>query len=134
MTSFDNDDPRMAFAIDEAKQTLRTFFDVLAKPKANQTGFLVKAKFSDGNMTEHIWLADINPAVFPLEGTVANEPALKDLKFMQRITFHPEQITDWMYLEDGYLVGGFTTQVIRSSMTPSERADHDAQAPFKFRD
>lgn len=52
---------------------------------------------------------------------------------MQRVEFEPLYISDWMYIEDGYLVGGYTTRVIRDRMTEEERKKHDAQAPYKFR-
>jgi uncharacterized protein YegJ (DUF2314 family) len=130
---FGETDPRMRFAIQEARRTLRTFFDAFVTPKENQTSFLLKVLFRSGAEKEHIWVADINASVSPLEGTIANEPKLAGLRFMERTTFGPSQITDWMYVEDGYLVGGFTTQVIRSCMSPSQRAEYESHAPYKFR-
>jgi uncharacterized protein YegJ (DUF2314 family) len=131
--TFDESDPAMGAAIDEARRNLRTFFEAFIAPKANQTSFLLKVLFEVDGEREHIWMADINAAVFPLEGTVANEPRLPGLEFMKRTTFHPMQISDWMYLEDGYLVGGFTTQAIRARLSPAKRIEYDAQAPYKFR-
>ena len=64
----------------------------------------------------------------------ANEPQLPGLRFMERTTFHPSQFTDWMYIEDGFLVGGFITRVIRAGMSPEERKEYDSHAPYKFRD
>jgi uncharacterized protein YegJ (DUF2314 family) len=126
-------DARMGFAIEDARRTLRTFFDAFVSPKPNQKSFLLKVLFENGQSREHIWVADINASVFPLEGTVAIEPKIPGLKFMQRANFHRSQITDWMFVEDGYLVGGFTTQVIRAELSPEQRAKHDAGAPYKFR-
>lgn len=130
---FDSDDARMRFAIKEAKRTLRTFFNAYVNPKPNQRAFLLKVLFESGEASEHIWLADIDASVSPLEGTVANESELPGIKFMERVSFEPSQITDWMYIEDGFLVGGYTTQVIRTGLTPGERAQYDANAPYKFR-
>ena len=128
------DDERMNLAVAEARRTLRTFFNAFVAPRRNQKSFLLKVRFDDGEQVEHVWMADINAAVFPLEGTVANEPSLPGLRYLQRASFHPTQITDWMYLEDGTLVGGYTTQAIRASLSPDERARYDADAPYKFRD
>jgi uncharacterized protein YegJ (DUF2314 family) len=130
--SFSDQDKRMAFAIDEARESLGVFFDAFCAPKNNQTAFLLKVRFESPEKVEHIWLADVDASVMPLQGTVANEPDFPGLKFMQRVEFHPSQITDWMFIEDGYLVGGFTTQVIRSGMTPEERETYDANAPYRF--
>jgi len=134
LVSFGESDPKMRDAIEEAQRTLRSFFDAFASPKPNQKSFLLKVVFKSGEKSEHIWMADINASVFPLEGTVANETEFPGLKFMERTAFHPSQVTDWMYVEDGYLVGGFTTRVIRDSMTPADRAESDSNRPYKIRD
>ena len=134
IVSFSDQDQRIAFAIDEARRSLKAFFDAFCLPTSNQTAFLLKVQFEAQNESEHIWVADIDASGMPLQGTIANEPNLLGLEFMQRVAFQPTQITDWMYVEDGYLVGGFTTQVIRSGMTPEERASYDANAPYRFRD
>jgi uncharacterized protein YegJ (DUF2314 family) len=93
----------------------------------------VKAIFVEGEEVEHVWLADLDFSGTLPNGVVANEPLLPSLKFMQTVEFHPSQITDWMYVDDGYLIGGYTTRVIRDRMTPEERRDHDAAVPYKFR-
>jgi len=123
----------MRDAIQSARQTLRDFFDALANPMPNQESFLLKVLFESQGKKEHIWMADIDASVFPLEGTVANEPEISGLSFMQRASFHPSQITDWMYIENGYLVGGFTTLAIRAGLSRQERAEYDSNAPYKFR-
>ena len=51
---------------------------------------------------------------------------------MQKVDFHPSQITDWMYIDKGRLVGGYTTRLIRARMTPAERAALDKASPYKF--
>lgn len=124
----------MQFAIDEARRTLRLFFDAFVAPKPNQQSFLLKVRFESQGMSEHIWVADVDASVSPMQATIANEPNLPGLKFMERTSFHFSQITDWMYLEDGYLVGGFTTQVIRAAMSTAEKVEHDLHAPYKFKD
>jgi uncharacterized protein YegJ (DUF2314 family) len=132
--SFLENDRRMNFAIEEGRRSLRSFFDAFVKPTPNQKAFLLKAEFTEGDTTEHIWLADIDASTMPMTGTIGNEPLIKSLSFMQRVEFRPEQISDWMYVEDGYLVGGFTIQVIRAGLSSEERAAYDAKAPYKFRD
>jgi len=67
---------------------------------------------------------------------LANQPLAREQKgsrVKQRVEFEPSYISDWMYIDDGYLVGGYTTRVIRDRMTPEEREAHDAEAPYKFR-
>ncbi len=104
----------MVTAIREARASLGDFFKAYLNPQPNQTSFLIKAKFVDSeDRPEYIWLADL---VFEKgqspTGVVANEPRIKGLSYMERVPFLPAQITDWMYMQDGELVGGFTTRVL----------------------
>jgi uncharacterized protein YegJ (DUF2314 family) len=128
---FSSEDPEMEAAINAARETLGEFLQAFIRPAKNQRSFLLKVKFFE---KEHIWMADLDLSSKPSQGTVANEPTVPELKFMQRATFDPFQITDWMYVEDGYLVGGYTTRLIRSRMNSDEREAYDANAPYKFRD
>ena len=107
-----NEDAEMNAAIAEARATLNQFFDAFENPKPNQRHFLLKARFEDDAASEHIWLADLNLSVLPATGTVANEPGIKSLKFMERVKFSPTQITDWMFEENGHVIGAFTTKLL----------------------
>lgn len=123
----------MEAAIRKAKDTIRQFFEAFFEPNERQKSFLVKVVFDEGDQREHIWLADLDFSGEKPSGVIANEPNLPSLKFMQRVEFEPSYISDWMYIEDGYLVGGYTIRVIRERMTPEERREHDAKSPYKFR-
>jgi len=70
----------------------------------------------------------------PGTGRVGNTPKLPDLLHGQIVEFTPEMITDWMFVEDGYLVGNYTLRVILSTVSPEERAAIVATMPFKIRD
>src|SRR5579862_2174136 len=98
---FASTDQRMAFAIEEACRSLETFFSAMANPKPNQKSFLIKARFETDRAVEHLWLADIKLSAWPPTGIIANEPRNPRLAFMQRVDFLPDQVTDWMYVEDG---------------------------------
>jgi len=102
LISFGDQDAKMNAAIDRAKRSLTVFFENFVAPKNNQKSFLLKVAFESDDDVEHIWIADLDASVMPLEGTVANEPSMPGIKFMQRITFQPNQITDWMFVEDGF--------------------------------
>ncbi len=75
-------------------------------------------RYVAGERTEHIWLADLDLSTMPGTGTVANETDFPGLTYMQRASFKPDQITDWMYLEDDKLVGGYTTRVLLRRTKP----------------
>ena len=108
------DDPEMLDAINQARQSLDSFIQTLLNPKSNQTSFLLKVVFDDRDIQENIWLADLDLAATPPTGVVANEPQIPGLTYMSRVSFSVGNVTDWMYLEDGFLVGGFTTRLLQS--------------------
>ena len=123
----------MEAAICEAKANFKQFLDAFLNPTGQQRSFLVKVVFDEGEEREHIWLADLNFLGGKPTGVVANEPKLPSLRFKQRVEFEPSYISDWMFIDDGHLVGGYTTRVIRDRMTLKEREAFDAEAPYKFR-
>lgn len=102
----------MGDAIDQARASMQDFFKAFENPQPGQTGFSIKARFDDDSSSEHIWLADLDFSTRPATGLVANEPQIESVSYMERVPFLPDQITDWMYLEHGRLIGGFTTRVL----------------------
>ena len=42
----------------------------------------------------------------------------------------PSKISDWMFVDEGKLVGGYTLRVLRDSMSPAERAEFDKSVDF----
>ncbi len=127
-----SDDPQMLAAINKARDSLRQFCDALAHPKPNQKSFVLKVAFQRGDEVEHIWVADLNLSGKNPQGVIADEPRMKGLRFMQQVSFDPADITDWMYIEDGRLVGGYTTRLLRERMSAEERKQFDASVPYKF--
>ena len=57
---------------------------------------------------------------------------LKRVKEGDAWTCRVDEISDWMYLKNGRLVGGESIRVLRNKMSASERAKFDASAPFKI--
>jgi uncharacterized protein YegJ (DUF2314 family) len=112
----------MARAISAARETMHQFLDVFFNPKPNQRNFLLKVRFEEGDKSEHIWIADLDLSTNPPTGIVANEPAIQHLKYLQRVPFSHTNVTDWMYLEDEFLVGGYTTRVLQRTPTKNEKS------------
>jgi uncharacterized protein YegJ (DUF2314 family) len=127
-------DQDINLAIGRARSTLDVFFKQLANQKPNQEGFLVKVRFSHGADVEHIWLADLAITNRQMHGVIASEPRLPGLSFMKSVSFKKDQITDWMYIEDKCLVGGFTTRVLRARMSPDELDALNANLPYRIED
>jgi uncharacterized protein YegJ (DUF2314 family) len=125
------DDPRMNAAIEKARATVKTFIAALQSPKPGQSGFAIKVDFTDNEEKEYMWLQPVTFDGSNFTGVVDNVPQLvKSVKRGQKVTVAPHQISDWMYIDNGRLIGGETLRVIRDSLTPQERADFDKSLPF----
>ncbi|WP_414665198.1 YegJ family protein [Horticoccus sp. 23ND18S-11] len=127
-----SEDPEMFAAIKEARDSFRKFLDAFVAPKEKQSAFLVKIAFTKDETVEHIWLADLNLNGPKPSGVIANPPLRKDLKFKQRVEIDFTYLSDWMFIEDGILIGGFTTRLLRKRMTPDERRKNDEASPYRF--
>ena len=126
-----DDDPRMNAAMEKGQATVKTFVAAPKSPKGGQSAFSIKVAFTDGGKTEHMWLTQVTFDGSKFTGTVNNEPVkVKSVKMGQKVTVAPDKISDWMYIENGRLVGGETLRVLRAAMTPEERADFDKSVPF----
>ena len=126
-------DLRMKAAIDKARAEVKTFLVALKSPKSNQSAFAVKMAFTDGGNTEHMWLSAVSYDGANFRGTVDNDPEkVKTVKIGQKVTVAPGKISDWMYVENGKLVGGQTLRALRDALTPAERTDFDKGLPFRM--
>jgi uncharacterized protein YegJ (DUF2314 family) len=89
--------------------------------------------FTDGDKTEYMWLTPVNFDGNNFTGTLGNEPErVKNVKVGQKFSIAPSKISDWMYIENGKLVGGYTLRVMRDTLSPAERADFDKSVPFSI--
>jgi uncharacterized protein YegJ (DUF2314 family) len=131
VTMVADDDPRMTAAIEKARATVGTFTSALRSPKARQTAFSVKMAFTDPKGTEHMWLSQVSFDGQKFRGTVNNDPMIvSNVRNGQRAAVEPAKISDWMYVDNGKLVGGYTLRVLRDSMSAEERAEFDRSVPF----
>ena len=127
-----SEDPEMLAAIQQARDSIKDFLEAFINPTQNQSSFLVKVAFVKGSEVEHIWLADLVLGGTKPTGVIANPPIRKDLKFKQRVEIDFTYLSDWMYVDDGKIVGGFTTRLLRSRMSPDERKKSDAELPYRY--
>ena len=92
-------------------------------------------------MTQRIWLAaalvlmlvpgctKAPAAVF--SGKISNDPEkVTTVTVGQAVSARPATISDWMYVDHGKLVGGYTLRVLRDRFS-SDRAEFDRSIPFK---
>jgi len=120
-------DENMSWAIEKANLTLHHFENCLKNPDKSQSYFSIKVKIVDGEKNEHIWLN--NPSFDSegnLFGVVGNEPIdVKTVSLNQKIGIDKKLISDWMIIQNGRLIGGYTIRAIRDNLTGPALANFD---------
>jgi len=108
----------MPTAIEQARASIGRFLDAFAAPQPNQSNFHLRVRISGRSQSgedaaEHLWLTRLDLSTNPPTGTIASEPYLSGLAYLQRIPFQFQQVSDWMYVEAGRPVGAYTIRLLR---------------------
>ena len=115
----------MSAAIETARSTLPTFWEKLAAPGADESGFALKAGFPSGWIgSEHVWLIEIERSGATITGVLNNVPKELKLKEGQRVDITPSRISDWMFMRGGKIVGNYTLRPLLKRMPPHEAAQY----------
>lgn len=117
------DDAEMNIAIANARDSVEDFIQRLRNPMSKDEGFSVKVMIEDGQEVEHFWLSNISYQDGCFEGSIDNHPqSVRNVKFGQKVRVKAHDITDWVYLDDGRMIGNFTLRVLLKRM-PEEQAN-----------
>lgn len=119
-----SDEEMMAKAVAEAKRTLPEFDQALSEKQAGTTDFALKKGYivDEEGSEEHIWCINIVATENGYRGKINNEPVdAPNLKLGQSVEIKPEEVSDWMYFEDGKLRGGFTIVALTYGTDKQER-------------
>jgi uncharacterized protein YegJ (DUF2314 family) len=117
-------DPAMSAAIANAQATLDNFRGALAAPPAGTQSFSVKVGFAWGTKgeREHIWLTEPKFDGASVSGKINNDPVdVTTLTLGQAVTAPVKDVSDWMYVDNGVLRGGYTLRVLLDKMSPEAR-------------
>jgi uncharacterized protein YegJ (DUF2314 family) len=129
----ENEHAAMRKAVGQARKTVGQFIKTLQHPASGQTDFEVKKPFIEGNDVEHIWLSDIEFVGGRFKGKVDNAPVkIHGLKIGQVVSVNPDEISDWAYVDNGKLVGGYTIRVHYNELTPAQKKEFQREADFKL--
>lgn len=121
----------MNAAIEKANQTLTDFNAALLNAEIEVKS--LKVKFQNETDVEHIWLSDVQFKDGKYSGILDNEPEyITDYKIGDTINVDSKNISDWMYIENGKLFGGYTIKVLRNRMSESERKQFDAESGMQI--
>lgn len=127
MVYIPSEDERMNWAIEKANLTLWYFEENLENPKEYQVYFSIKVHIIDGDKSEHIWLTEPHfDEEGNLFGIVGNEPVdVNTVKLYQKIGIDRNSISDWMIIESGRLIGGYTIRAIREAVPDDKKTEFD---------
>lgn len=127
------DHKAMDRAVETAQKTVKEFIAALRSPKGDQSRFAVKKPFVEGDKVEHIWLTAVSFDGRLFHGKVDNDPVdIKGARPGQEVTVAPNEISDWMYVHDGRLVGGYTIVAMCHHMSPAEKRQFELNAGCKI--
>ena len=115
-------DPDLDFAIQQARDSLDMFLARLATPHADRTFVAVKVRFyPPGEASQDIWVDAVTYTGGTFHGNIGDDiPTLK-LEAGEKITIDETEIVDWMIVEKGKLIGGYTIRLAVQRMSPEER-------------
>ncbi len=118
-------DAEMNAAIARARATLPVFWASYEAPKRTETEHTLKVRFPSTGNDEHIWMSEVKKLpggeyAARFGDTPRNLPGkrLGDLA-----AFKDADISDWMFMRNGKIVGGETIKPLLKSMP---KADADA--------
>ena len=134
-TAAPREDREMLAAHTLAAESMGYFVEAVRSTDGN--GCSAKLRFRDPDESErlgedrflYLWLTSIvyHPEEKMLSGVFFEvpEPFKKWHQVGQRLAFEPDDVFDWMILEDGHLRGGFTLRVTRKHLPAAEREAYD---------
>lgn len=133
VTQFSQNDAGMNAAIAQARGSVEQFVARLGRPVSDADFVSVKIGLptSDGSR-EHMWCDNVKLSGGTFTANIANEPVDSRYKLGQKVSTAKGEISDWMYVENGKLVGGYTLRHMVSQMSASEREQFKKSMPFRI--
>jgi uncharacterized protein YegJ (DUF2314 family) len=119
--NFSDTDADMNAAIADANRTLPQFFERLAAPADDETGFVVKYNLTPASNAELIWAKDVAVNNGVITASLANAPLADGFALGDRVTIDRTLIVDWGYFKGNVMQGNFTTRVMLDKM-PADQA------------
>lgn len=115
-------DAELDAAIAQAHDSLDTFIETIAAPHADRTFVAVKVRFfPPDELPQDIWVDEVTYSDGIFRGNMGDDiPSLK-LKMGEKIAVNEKDIVDWMIVQDGKLIGGYTIRLAVKRMSPQER-------------
>jgi uncharacterized protein YegJ (DUF2314 family) len=121
----------------DARDTLPGFFRHLNSKKSGENGFSVKyplaADDGSGVGIEQVWLTGIQFKDGVYYGILAGSPThLNGMKKGDKIIFDTEIITDWMYMQNGKIIGGYSIKYLLEKIPEDQRSEKEQKLLSMF--
>lgn len=124
-------DKEMNAAIEIANKTLTDFNAALLNPEIEVKS--LKVKFQNQTDSEHIWLSNVKFKDGKYSGVLDNEPEyITEHKIGDKVNVDSKNISDWMYIDNGKLFGGYTIKVLRNRMSDAEKKQFDSESGMQI--
>jgi len=109
---------------DNARRALPTFFRNLIRPEEGANNFYIKYPLSDddGNI-EQVWLGSIHLNGGIYFGRLANTTKRMETRKNGSIIIDTDKITDWMYIQDGKIIGGRSIKYLLEKIPELQRSE-----------
>jgi len=115
------EDPEMMVAISQARATLPDFWNIFKSPSKGESDFALKVRIEDANGAEHIWVTEIQRENEKIVGVISNVPnVVETVSFGERVEVPERNVSDWLYVRDGSMVGNFTARPLLRDMSEGE--------------
>ena len=128
-----SDDEEMNAASKKAVDSF-AIFNAAFKSRSKNISFIsLKKRFKTEGGNEHIWISPISKIEKGYLGTVENDPIyVKDVKYGDTVLVKANEVSDWMYVENNLLHGGYTLRVAIKHMNPKEKEEFLKSLDYKI--
>jgi uncharacterized protein YegJ (DUF2314 family) len=118
---------------DNAQRALPTFFRNLTRPEAGADNFYVKYPLTDddGNI-EQVWLGNVHLNGGIYFGRLANTTKRLESRKGGSIIIDTDKITDWMYIQDGKIIGGRSIKYLLEKIPETQRSEGQKKILLMF--
>jgi len=128
-TQFEQTDPELQRIAEDARNTISSFFLHLGRKGAEEQSFCVKYSFdtaADSRIAaEQIWLTGVHFKNGNYYGVLANNPQFLDgRKKGDTVIFSADSVTDWMYVRDGKIIGGYSIKYLLEKIPEDQRNEN----------
>lgn len=114
-------DVEMNAAIAKARSSLSDFWEIYERREHGESDFSLKVKIHDEDKVEHFWIIGLKRKDGKIFGVINNDPDIvQNVKLGEKIEVNEADISDWLYMRDGKMVGNYTLRVLFKQMPKEE--------------